>query len=89
MKLFIICLSALFLCGCAAQVSFEQAASIKPVGFWYGLWHGVILPFSFLGTLFSDKISIYAIYNNGGWYDFGFFLGVGVCCGSRLKTKKK
>lgn len=22
-------------------------------------------------------IAVYAIYNNGGWYDFGFFLGVG------------
>lgn len=47
------------------------------MGFWYGLWHGMVLPFAWIGSLFSDSVSIYAIYNNGGWYDFGYFLGVG------------
>lgn len=68
----LICLS-----GCADSVSFSVAASVEPVGFWYGLWHGTILPFSWLVSLFSDSTAIYAIYNNGGWYDFGFAIGVG------------
>lgn len=50
---------------------------MEPVGFWYGLWHGMTFPFSWIGSLFCDSISVYAIYNNGGWYDFGFALGVG------------
>lgn len=64
----------LLLSGCADKVTFEQAATMTPVGFWYGLWHGMTLPFSFFGMLFTDDIAIYAIYNNGGWYDFGFWL---------------
>ena len=66
----------LILTGCADEVTLQQAINIEPVGFWYGLWHGMTFPISFIGSLFTD-ISIYAIYNNGGWYDFGFFLGVG------------
>jgi hypothetical protein len=38
--------SALFLSGCADTVTFQQAATHAPVGFWHGLWHGLILPFA-------------------------------------------
>ena len=27
-------------------------------------------------SLFTDKVAIYAVPNNGGWYDFGYFLGI-------------
>ena len=82
-KIFAIIASILLLSGCADTVTFDQAAKMTEVGFWHGLWHGMILPFAWFFSLFSDSISIYAIYNNGGWYDFGFFVGVGglcVCC---------
>lgn len=46
-------------------------------GFWWGLWNGMTLPFSFIGSLFNDNIVIYALNNTGHWYDFGFWLGVG------------
>ncbi len=46
-------------------------------GFWGGLWHGIISPLAFIGSLLSDNIDVYAKNNNGGWYDFGFLLGVG------------
>jgi hypothetical protein len=46
-------------------------------GFWNGLWHGIIAPFGFIGSLFNDKIAMYAVNNNGHWYDFGFALGTG------------
>lgn len=55
----------------------DQCITSDPYGFWGGLWHGIILPFSWIGSLFSDNIAIYAYNNNGGWYDFGFTLGVG------------
>lgn len=74
----VIAVSLIFLLtGCADTVTFAQAGQIEPVGFWYGLWHGMTFPFAWIGSLFSDEIAIYAIYNNGGWYDFGFFCGVG------------
>lgn len=46
-------------------------------GFWGGLWHGMIAPVALIGELFSNDIAVYAHNNNGGWYDFGFLLGVG------------
>ena len=78
MKNLLICLLLiLMLTSCADYVTFEYAAHYDPVGFWYGLWHGMILPFAWLVSLFNDNTAIYAIYNNGGWYDFGFILGCG------------
>lgn len=64
------------LSGCANTVGFEEATNIDPVGFWHGLWHGVVAPIAFIGHLFNPDIAVYAIYNTGGWYDFGFLLGV-------------
>ena len=77
MKFLIVCFFVTMLSGCADSVSFSVADSIQPVGFWYGLWHGMIAPISWFVSLFSDSTAIYAIYNNGGWYDFGFMLGIG------------
>ncbi len=51
-------------------------------GFFRGIWHGVIAPFSFVISLFTDRISLYEVYNNGGWYDFGFVIGAGILFGS-------
>jgi hypothetical protein len=68
--------------GCAQSVGFMEAGQADPVGFWYGVWHGVIAPFSWLVSLFNEDVAIYAIYNNGGWYDFGFMLGIGALAGS-------
>ena len=70
-------LVVLLLTGCADYTSFADAAYRVPVGFWHGLWHGIILPISWIISLFYEDVAIYAIYNNGGWYDFGFALGIG------------
>jgi len=45
-------------------------------GFWQGLWHGFIALFTFFISLFNENVSIYEVHNNGGWYDFGFILGI-------------
>ena len=79
----------LILTGCADYVPLEQAASVAKVGFWHGLWHGIIFPIAWLVSLFDQSTAIYAIYNNGGWYDFGFFIGVGGFSASMLASKKK
>ena len=87
---YIICILLLFaLTGCADYVPLDQASGMPKVGFWYGLWHGIIFPFAWIVSLFDDSTAIYAVYNNGGWYDFGFFLGVGGFSASLLASKKK
>lgn len=63
---------------CADVIPIEACIIDTPYGFWGGLWHGIIAPFSFIGSLFSDSIAMYAVNNNGGWYDFGFVLGTGI-----------
>lgn len=63
--------------GCADSANIEQCVEDSPYGFWGGLWHGMIVPFTWIGSLFMDNVAIYAVNNNGGWYDFGFVLGIG------------
>lgn len=78
---------SLCLVGCADHVTLQQAVSHEKIGFLFGLWHGMVLPFAWFGSLFDDSIAVYAIYNNGGWYDFGFVIGVGgLAGGSRSRS---
>ena len=49
----------------------------KTAGFWGGLWHGMIAPFTFFVSLWDNTVSIYETTNNGRWYEFGFMLGIG------------
>ena len=64
-KLIVLIFPLLILSGCADSVSFSDAESISEVGFWHGLWHGMIAPIAWILSLFMDEVSIYAIYNNG------------------------
>ena len=45
-------------------------------GFFSGMFHGFILPWSFAGSLFSDTMRIYAFPNSGTSYDFGYVIGL-------------
>ncbi len=74
------------LSGCAESPGFAEAALREKVGFWHGLWHGFISPISFFISLLDADVSMYAIYNNGGWYDFGFVLGAGILFGGSQHT---
>ena len=66
---------ALALSACAATQDSSAVASSAP-GFLLGLWHGFIFPVAWIVSLFTSKVAIYAVPNNGGWYDFGYFLGI-------------
>lgn len=67
--------SMLFLASCAQSVSIVPTQA-EPAGFLRGLWHGFIIIFGFIGSLFDSDIVIYAANNTGGWYDFGYILGI-------------
>jgi hypothetical protein len=53
----------------------------KVSGFWLGLWHGIIAPVTFIISLFSKSVQMYEVHNNGGWYNFGFLLGMMIILG--------
>jgi len=73
--------ATLLLSSCAAGANPSTGTGGEPAGFWLGLWHGIILPVTFVISLFTDSVSVYEVANNGNWYDFGFFLGVLVSLG--------
>jgi hypothetical protein len=50
-------------------------------GFWQGLWHGFITPFTFIISLFSQKVHMYEVHNNGTWYNLGYLLGAATILG--------
>lgn len=50
-------------------------------GFWQGWWNGAISPVTFVISLFTPKVSVYEVHNNGGWYNFGFVLGAMMALG--------
>ena len=62
----------------AACVAVQAPTAVSPVapGFLHGVWHGFIFPVAWIVSLFTDDIAVYAVPNNGGWYDFGYFLGI-------------
>ena len=85
--LYILLVAVLFT-GCADVTLIEECTTVAPYGFWGGLWHGIVAPFAFIGSLFSDDIAMYALNNNGGWYDFGFVLGAGILFGGGSSASK-
>ena len=69
-------LLALSLAACAHQVPSAVNHAADTPGFLLGVWHGFIFPVAWVLSLFMPDVAVYAVPNNGGWYDFGFF-GVG------------
>ncbi len=64
---------ALILASCAAQ---PPPPSMAIPGFWWGLLHGFVAPFSLIGSFFDPAIRAYAAPNSGWWYDLGFIIGI-------------
>ena len=66
---------ALALSACIAK---QSGAAVSPSGpgFLEGVLHGFIFPVAWIVSLFTDQIAVYAVPNNGGWYNFGYFVGV-------------
>ena len=70
-----------------------QALEGQPAGFWSGVWHGSMIPLSFIISLFKPGVRVYETHNVGRWYDFGFLLGASIAFGPKkqvvIKTGKK
>jgi hypothetical protein len=66
---------AFALTACAATQTSDAVTPAAP-GFLLGLWHGFIFPVAWVVSLFASSVAVYAVPNDGGWYDFGYFLGI-------------
>ena len=74
----VVLVAALLLAGCAAgpnSLGNSPDDEGRVAGFGRGLWHGVITPITFVISLFSERVHLYEVHNNGGWYNFGFMIG--------------
>lgn len=71
---------AFLLTGCADATQVENCIPTGEhvYGFWGGFWHGMIAFPDFIASLIWDDVCVYAINNNGHWYDFGFVGGLGI-----------
>lgn len=72
----VIVLAVLVLASCAPGPNSAAGTGGEVAGFWKGLWHGAIALITFVISLFNDNVNIYEVNNNGGWYNFGFILGI-------------
>ena len=79
MRRILIVAAVVSLAGCAGQ-PFTHGGDALP-GFWWGALHGVIAPFSLIGSFFDSSIRAYAFPNSGWWYDFGYVMGLGILMG--------
>ncbi len=82
----------LLLTACAAGanpgVGSVPPGAEHPAGFWLGLWQGMILPITWVVSLFTDTVSPYEVHNSGGWYDTGFVLGISLVFGGPLGARR-
>ena len=47
-------------------------------GFLPGIWHGAISPGTLVMSFLNSNIQMYEVHNNGGPYNLGFLIGVGI-----------
>jgi hypothetical protein len=67
------------LAGCAPGANQSKGTTSEHdglAGFWLGIWQGFIAPVVFVVSLFKSNFGIYEVHNNGGWYNFGYLLGL-------------
>ena len=78
-------LMLVFVIGCAAgpnSLTNSPDGQNSVAGFWKGLWHGFILFFTFIISLFNHNVQIYEVHNSGVAYNVGYLLGVMIFFGS-------
>ena len=84
--IFAMILVALLLGACAPGMTDHSPE--KKAGFFWGIWHGWIAPFSLIFSIFRDDVSIYEVNNTGFWYDLGFYLAIVGGFGSLTFSRK-
>lgn len=86
-SLFVLTIGLLSSCTAGPNPMVNITASDGTIpGFWLGLWHGMITPFTFIISLFDGSVHIYAVNNNGAWYNFGYLMGLSAISGSTTKS---
>ncbi len=70
----IVILSMFFLSSCAPGDGTYTLEN--PAGFFWGIWHGWIAPFTLIVGFFKENIRVYEPNNTGWFYDLGFYMAI-------------
>ena len=78
-------------CAPSANEAVNTASpSGSSAGFLLGLWHGLIIIFTFVVSLFNQSVGVYEVHNTGWPYNLGFVIGVlSAIGGAGAKAKRK
>ncbi|RPJ02323.1 MAG: LPXTG cell wall anchor domain-containing protein [Candidatus Aminicenantes bacterium] len=88
----VVLIALLVMTGCApGPNSLEKTADDegRTAGFFFGLWHGLISPVTFVISVFSKNVRLYEVHNTGTWYNFGFVLGAGLFLSGGILGRRK
>lgn len=83
----LLAISTLVLVTLACASGNPHANPEASAGFWKGLWDGTTILISGIISIFNPSYGLYEINNNGGGYDFGFFLGIAAIAAASRSTK--
>ncbi|MBT8262401.1 MAG: hypothetical protein KJO05_06235 [Bacteroidia bacterium] len=83
LKVFLLLIVLVAVTSCA-----PDGVNDKVYGFFYGVWHGICLPFAVIGKIFKMDVGIYAINNTGAWYWIGYLIGF-LIIGGTVAAKKR
>lgn len=60
----------------SAFVQKYEYSEYDPPGFFSGIWHGLLAPYSLIARWFINDGVMYAVPNTGWFYDAGFLIGI-------------
>ena len=83
----VLILVSVLLTGCLAGNE-KQFNDETPAGFFAGVWHGLLAPFTLLADLFEANVSMYESVNVGPQYDLGFLFGILLLLGTPATIRK-
>lgn len=77
-KILVLCIMLVILTvalsGCAPGDGKNSQTNLA--GFFTGVWHGWIAPFTLVWSLFNHNIGIYEVFNSGFWYNLGYYMAI-------------
>ena len=78
-RLLIVASITVFVGGSVLRASQTVGTNETPVGFYYGVFHGAVMPCMMPALLLGRDVVIYAPNNNGHGYRLGYTVGVNGC----------
>jgi hypothetical protein len=88
--LIVVILALVFMnCGPGNERWNQEINPGNKAGFWFGVWHGIIIIVTFVVSLFTNDVGIYEINNTGWPYNLGFIIGLNISIGGMFSGGKR